>query len=154
MTLREMLESQMQAWEQIGHPCLIEAFVLKYGTEFRGEKRPKGIRKRKMKECFANSSRMLTDHHGLTYYEGYALSDKFAFPFLHAWNVKDGKVIDTTLPDPENYQYIGIAFTEAELWHEQIKHGVYSMFDIGPINLELLRIMDNDLVEERLKIVN
>ena len=136
----------------MNHPALLERFVLKHGVEFRGVKRPKGVRKRKMKECFKNSTYGLWEKYEWDYYEGYAMNKRIAFPFLHAWNVKDGVLIDTTLVDPEEYEYIGVKFTQEQIWKEQLKTGVYGMLDIGMINLELLRSIDNELVEEGLRI--
>ena len=43
-----------------------------------------------IKQCYYNS---MMAHHSLEYWEGWATS---MIPLNHAWNVKDGKVVDTT----------------------------------------------------------
>lgn len=148
--LRIILQNTVDGWERVGYPALLERFILKYGEEFRGSKRPKGVRKWAMKECFRNTSHRLLRVPHSDYYEGYAMSDEFQFPFLHAWNIEEGRVVDLTLKDPEKYQYLGMKFSEKVLWHEQVKHGVYGILDPGMINLDLLRSIDNDLVEKAL----
>ena len=90
------------------------------------------------------------DMHGIEYYEGYVIHKQLPLPILHAWNVKDGRVIDTTLKNPEEYEYMGIRFDEKTIMREQLKHEVYGLLDVGMINLELLREIDNELVEEGL----
>ena len=150
MNLRGVLSEQVAAWARFGFPALLERFVLKHGVEFQGQPRPKGVRKQAMKQCFRNAAHMMWVEGPMEYYEGYAMGSDIAFPFLHAWNVREGKVIDTTLKDPTKYQYLGMQFTARQLGIEQIKHQVYGMLDIGMINLDLLRSIDNDLVEEAL----
>lgn len=57
------------------------------------------------KECFANSARYVVGFgEGRTdvqYYEGLMQSPDASFPVLHAWLVRDGRVIDVTLPNPD-----------------------------------------------------
>jgi hypothetical protein len=105
-----------------------------------------------MKQCFKNSTTGMWDGWELEYYEGYAFHTEIQFAFMHAWNVKDGKVIDLTLKNPEEYEYYGVKFTPEQIWKEQLKHGVYGMLDIGPINVDLIRSIDEGLVEEALQI--
>ena len=147
--LRNILSEQVAAWARMGLPALLERFVLKHGVEFQGDLRPKGVRKQAMKQCFRNAAQLVWEE-SMEYYEGYAMGSDIAFPFLHAWNVRKGKVIDTTLKDPTKYQYLGLRFTARQLIGEQVKHNVYGMLDIGMINLDLLRSIDNELVEEAL----
>ena len=150
-SLRNILSEQVAAWARFGFPALLERFVLKHGVEFQGQPRPKGVRKQAMKQCFRNAAQLVWEE-SMEYYEGYAMGSDIAFPFLHAWNVRKGKVIDTTLKDPTKYQYLGLRFTARQLIGEQVKHNVYGMLDIGMINLDLLRSIDNDLVEEALAV--
>jgi hypothetical protein len=152
-TLESMLSHEVKAWAHLGLPALLQRFVLKHGSVFTGSKRPKGIKRRTQKQCFRNSCAMLLNHpRQYQYYEGYAMSTRIAFPFLHAWNVRDGQVVDVTLKNPEEYEYMGVNFTERQVWQEQIKTGVYGLLETGFINVELLREIDNDLVEEALAI--
>lgn len=149
-TLDLSLLQDVRAWTSMGMPALLQRFVLKHGKTFSGRTLPRRYRRGPIKECFRNSAVALQKYSELEYYEGYAMSRKFQFPFLHAWNVADGKVVELTLRNPVDYEYYGVYFTRQQIWTQQAKTMVYGMLDIGVINIPLLRLIDNELVNEAL----
>jgi hypothetical protein len=153
MSLRDYMQQLVEQCAVAGLPAILERFVLKHGTAFEGARRPKGVRKRAMKMCFRNSANITLDARlGSDYYEGFAMHREMMFPFLHAWNVRDGKVIDTTLRDPEQYQYLGLRFTLRQLISVLAETQVYGLLDPGMINIKLLRSIDDGLVEEAMAV--
>lgn len=50
----------------------------------------------RVKECYRNSLLLALTCDDIEYVEGYYVFDEFSLPFEHAWNIKNGKVIDTT----------------------------------------------------------
>lgn len=91
--------------EQIG-AMSYEAVVLKYGQSYPAPAiaRPKGIRKGKDGECFANAYHVAADK-GWQYVEGFARSIIFVH---HAWVIDDrGNVVETTWKEPGT-EYYGI----------------------------------------------
>lgn len=148
--IRDQLQQEADARRRIGHPALIQEFVLKHGREFAGAKRPKGIRCGTAHECFRNAANYATDHGG-DYYEGYAAASNIGFAFLHAWIVEDGAVIELTLKKPEEYDYLGVNFDTATLTGQICENGVYGLLSLGDmINTALLRKLDNALVDSLL----
>lgn len=143
--LKEHLEAQIAAWQFIGHPAILERFCVKHGTAFVGSKLPRGVKRGAMKECFANSARVVPEYE---YWEGFAMSPDLPLAFLHAWNVRGGKVVDRTLREPEKYHYLGMRFPPETLWKYQLKTNVFGLLDIGWIKVPLLREIDNDLVDQ------
>jgi hypothetical protein len=74
-----------------------------------------------------------------------------AFPTLHAWVMDDTRgIIDTTWRDPEQCEYIGIVFSEAELTDQLLANKVYGILDPGMINVKLLRKLDAGLLDSLL----
>jgi hypothetical protein len=147
--LREYLEQTAASWARLQHPAMMERFVLRNGQEFRGRKRPKGYRKGTAKQCFANAARLgALDHKTLRYVEGYAVADNLPIAFHHAWAIDaDDQVIDVTLKNPENYQYMGVVVSFDEVWHEVSRQGFFGLFDGGytGINIEWMLKRDPGL---------
>lgn len=151
LTIRERLQQDVLAWEPLSMPATLQRFVLKHGQAFFGVKRPRGKRRRTAKQCFRNAALLTMERPSLyTYYEGYAMDNNIEFPFLHAWNVniETNEVVDLTLRNPENYQYLGIEFSEEIVARELVKNQVYGLLDIGILNVPLLREIDDELVEK------
>jgi hypothetical protein len=146
-TLREILKTQGEWFAEMGHPQIIEQFVMKHGVEYVGLARPKGVRRRVAKECFSNAAKFSSET-GADYVEGYALRTDFPLPVLHAWNVLDGRMIDTTLDDPRKFEYLGVRFTRDEVWAELARTKIYGLFDTGGVaaNVDFLRRRDPELV--------
>lgn len=65
----------------------------------------------KPKACFYNAQQLTVFSKGeFEYYEGYAINGLIGIPFEHAWNVKDGKVIDTSWEDGKEYFGVKIPY--------------------------------------------
>ena len=142
--IREYLASHVAAWERMGHPDLLERFVLRNGKEFKPGKR-KG-HKRRAKECFSNAVRSM-ERYGGTYVEGFAIAkDMPIIAFNHAWVTYDGETaMDPTL-DAAEYEYLGIPFGHDVLWRELRKNKVYGLLDTGVrLNHELMFEIDPEL---------
>jgi hypothetical protein len=93
---------------------------------------PKGMRKGEPKACFENAALRSKPDGTYVYCEGFAMSERIAFPFLHAWLVnKAGQIIDPTLRSPNGYQYLGIKIPHDVLWEELFKTEVYGVLDPG-----------------------
>lgn len=56
----------------------------------------------KIKQCFYNSQRIAL-FNKVKYFEGWAISKLIHLPVEHAWNVIDGKVLDSTWGDGIDY---------------------------------------------------
>jgi hypothetical protein len=150
--LAEMLRQQVETWEKLGFPCIMQRYVLKHGREFAGQKRPKGVRVGPKKQCFRNAaSRAIYEARWKTthYYEGYVIHrDMPIMPIHHAWTVEDDWLVDVTLRKPEEYEYMGVHFPYDVLGSELVRNGVYGLMDTGVPNLDLLRRLDPVLFEQ------
>jgi hypothetical protein len=84
--------------------------VLKEGSFFEVQERPKKIKQGEMKQCYTNAGRLALDDDNYTYCEGFASTKQFGIPFAHAWCIdKQGKVVDPTWKDGASY--FGIKFS-------------------------------------------
>lgn len=95
-----------------------QKLVVKYGRQFLPISRPKGIRQKTKKACFANSLYVAEAGRGF-YVEGYAMKADLRphDPFHHAWSTRDGiHAFDTTLVDNSDCLYFGIVIPSALLW--------------------------------------
>ena len=146
--IRDFLQQMDEGWRKLGRRMPMEAFVLKHGTDFVGTKRPKGIKAGEPKMCFKNAAHRAF-HLDEEYYEGYALNtDMPIIPIHHAWTVKDGKVIDVTLRNPEKYEYIGVRFPVKILTQQLVKHQVYGLLcPFEFVNVALMDEMDPGFME-------
>jgi hypothetical protein len=85
-------------------------FVLDHGVVCTPQARPKGMPKRRAKQCLLNSF-LVADEHGLTYVEGFALTGLSGIPALHAWCVDDScRVVDVTWKRPQDACYFGVPY--------------------------------------------
>ena len=101
-------------------------FLLDYGVDYSPE--PNENKKiedeyhirPKPKECFYNAQQLTIFSKGkFGYCEGYAITKALGgFPLEHAWNIKDGKIVDITWND--GIEYFGI-----ELPYKWIKEKFY-----------------------------
>lgn len=142
--IKEALKQRVEIFKQIGHFPLFEMFILRNGVEMPGSPRPKGVKKMTDKECFYNTTQ-LTFKQRWEYYEGMAINKNIGLPIHHAWNVKDGKVIDATWMEPQNCHYMGVHMPIDKLAKVLSKTKVYGVFDTGILNLELIFEIDPDL---------
>jgi hypothetical protein len=145
--LSQILQSYIDGFGRLGFPALMERFVVRNGSFTTGVALPSDFKKGRMKECFSNAAQLLDNHDGLTYMEGYGMTPGVPLPVHHAWCVNSkGEVIDTTWRDPAQCQYIGVAFTQEELWEQLDLHGVYGILDTGRgINTDLIFRRDPQL---------
>jgi hypothetical protein len=129
MDIIKDLTEQVSNWALLGHPALLDRFILRNGKLYTPTKRigPK----RKPKECFGNATKYVLSHSKATYVEGYVMGSKLPIPIHHAWVTMTGTdAMDPTL-DAENYQYLGIAFDTATVERELARYGVYGVLDPG-----------------------
>lgn len=119
--------------------CPIERFILECGKDFKGVKRPKGIRKQRDGACYCNATLLAFENKELAYVEGYAIHDGL-FPMLHAWCVtKTGEVVDPTWRYPEKSEYRGVIIPNEVLRVQILKNRVYGVLDTGMmVNLKLI----------------
>lgn len=137
MHIKDELTKQIERWGFVNYPALIERFVLEFGTERLGS--PFIGKKMKDKECFCNALHysMKWD---LLYVEGFAVRPNLGLLIHHAWcETKDGVVIDPTWRDPEECEYIGVAFCPYDVASHTTKTGRYGLYDSGfGIDIEFL----------------
>lgn len=127
MAIVELLETMVRfSLDQCeGRALPIEQLVLSHGkvmtaipTEQTGVKR----------ECFKNAALMAFDDPSLTYVEGVAIGTYIPFPIHHAWCIDaEGNVIDNTWDNPEECEYMGIAFPTRYLRKKIYEKGYYGI---------------------------
>lgn len=142
MNIRERLQHEAVMWQSMGHPALMQEFVLRNGTVSLGAACPG--KRLTPKECFRNAAMSLEDG---DYCEGYGWRKSLPIIVHHAWRVKDGTVIDRTWNDPEDCQYMGVIFKEKVLWQELRRNKVYGILDTGMINVRLMVKVDPGMIE-------
>ena len=83
--------------------------ILKLGQEF--EVKKSKCKKMKLGRCYGNAASKMSK--GFQYVEGVIIDKKTGLEIQHAWNVdENNNHIDFTIPDPENYTYIGIVLSK------------------------------------------
>lgn len=148
--LREQLQQQVDNWAVIGHPAIMERFVLRNGTERRGTPTPPSVTKtfRVRGECFKNSA-LLAARMGLEVEEGYAWNLDYAIlPIHHSWvlDSDENRIIDSTWTDPEKCEYMGVHIPEMDLLEAQSEFRVYGILDPGRgINVSYIFKRDPEL---------
>jgi len=104
--------------------------VLDVGCDFVGRGLPGEYTLGTPKQCFQNSYDLCIADEGLTYCEGYVLSDKLPMPLDHAWCVDaEGKVVDVTLADPIGWEYCGVMIKKEYMQAVISKRGYYGVLD-------------------------
>ena len=102
-----------------GADVTMESFVMQHGRPWIAQKRPKGMRRRAPRQCFANSQEYLLVRLATTglapfkYVEGFAYHSRpgFSLSIHHGWLVdEEGQVIDLTWEHPEDSVYVGVPF--------------------------------------------
>lgn len=82
----------------------------------------------KLKECYANSLHIMSSGEDIGYCEGWMVSSNLPIPIEHAWNIKDGKVLDFTATlwgrDDEERLYFGVQMPKEFVISEMLKTGV------------------------------
>lgn len=147
LTIKEHLELEVKSWERVGHPALLQRFVLRNGKVMQpAQSWPEGVTEGELKMCFKNAYEIALEH-GYDYYEGYGMGERtHGFLVHHAWCMDDdGKVIDTTWPHFRTAQYIGVFISIEELLEQTDKTGVYGVLGGEMINHEFLFERDPEL---------
>ena len=131
MTLNEYLR------HYYGDHDYLEAFIARHvaqhGREFVPIKRPKGVRKRRDRNCFFNaqdcvlSGQVEKTYAGAQYVEGFACSANFpSVPMEHGWITFDGvHAVDVTWREP-GVAYCGIVIDSVVLARRIIETGTRS----------------------------
>jgi len=137
-----IITQQVECWEKLHHPALLERFVVRNGKPFAPVKRIG--RKGKANECYSNAAQFVFRNGG-TYVEGFATSKALPFAFHHAWVSIGGLAMDPTL-DAESYVYFGVEFGAETLRAEMLRNGVYGILDPGfGLNVDLMFRLDPEL---------
>lgn len=150
MEIRKVIEEQLSRSAYMGHPALLDRYILRKGHEGKPQRRPKGVRKQPDQACFGNSIRHCLRRPGLFYVEGYALNNDIGILIHHAW-VEDGdhNVIDLTWRDPHRCQYFGVPFEPDAAMEEMRKQGVYGLLmQYDMYNAEFMYAQDPGLQQE------
>ena len=139
--LESSLRRMVDGWESLGHPALLERFVLRNGRAFTPRKRIG--RRRKARHCFQNSTHFISEQDG-EYVEGYV---DCIIPIHHAWVTINGTdAMDLTLKDTEDREYFGVVFSREVLWEEMLKTGHYGILDTTRgLNIDLMFKVDPEL---------
>lgn len=134
---RKMLEEYLSSWQKLmpkDQPSLA-TYIYERGRFYDAAKLPKGVKRGKQGECFANAYRLARYNDELTYVEGYATS---IIPVHHAWCVdKRGRVIDNTWDKPETCAYYGVAMDIDAVSAFIVRNKVYGVLGNG-VNIEEL----------------
>jgi hypothetical protein len=150
---RKYLEQMVAAWAGLGHPAIMENFVLRNGEDFDVQVEPH-YRGRK-KECFKNAFEYARKYEsqGVRYVEGYGLSD-IGLAMHHAWCVDaDGRVMDPTW-EYEETSYVGVVLPLTLVTRQILRNGVYGVLDPGMIDYKFMVEMDpgmRELLPKRLR---
>jgi hypothetical protein len=128
MDIKQDITERVDQWARLGHPAMLDRFILRNGKVYTPTKRIG--HKRTPKECFANATRYVLKNGG-TYVEGYVIGNKLPIPIHHAWVTLDGTdAMDITL-DAENYQYMGVEFDTDTLRKQTARNGYFGLLDNG-----------------------
>jgi hypothetical protein len=136
MSERTAIERALQEMVRSASDDLpIEKFVLQFGRYFPGSPRPPGIVRGHLHECYINAATLaLKEGSVARYAEGYAYKCDLQSPFLHAWCIAGGLVVDNTLPSPEEFDYFGVVIP-TEILRENLREtGTYGVItgELGP----------------------
>lgn len=146
--IKDALEKYVEAFCSMNHPPLLEMFILRNGVVMNGAARPKGVRKRADKMCFMNAAQIHWKT-GFDYYEGFAASARIGLPIHHAWNAKNGVIVDTTWKEPESSSYMGVLIPGNVLGAELAKTGHYGVLSDGIMyNIDFIFRIDPGLRSE------
>jgi len=145
-SIKDMLAQQIANWQCVGHPALIERFVLRNGREFKPA--PLMGRRGTPKECFRNAA-VRAPAVGGRYVEGFGYRPGLIL-IQHAWvAVEHGYAMDPTWDRPEECLYFGVPFDEVVWQAEQDRLGYYGLLDTPTgINVRFLFERDPGLAEE------
>jgi hypothetical protein len=131
-------------------------YLLENSTEPRqGQPLPDGYERGTPKECFKNASQLVADHQfvsgnpTLQYCEGVVtMKGEPTLSILHGWVVDaQGNVIDNTLPDPENWDYMGIVYPWSQYSEFLLQTGMYGVLG-GSLSMARRVLRDGGILDE------
>lgn len=136
--VKTYLEQEVHAWDTLGFQAPMQRLVLEHGQEWTGNKwtsfRGSGLRKMKVRECFANCLKTALWRNDVIYCEGYAYCGGLVAH--HAWLLYDGRVADPTWrmgdfkrPE-EEWSYIGVAFDHRKIMPSYVNSWSASFLEI------------------------
>lgn len=144
--IKDCLAQQIDIWGRVGHPAIMERFVLRNGKVFTPE--PFSGRRLKRGECFSNASQSVNNGRfgGGIYVEGFGYRPGLTL-IHHAWIGIGDDAIDPTWEAPESAEYMGVEFSDEERCHEQLRTGYYALLDnpTTMINVRLIFQRDPEL---------
>jgi hypothetical protein len=124
--------------ESMGIKKNLFSLVAHNGTEFKADVRPDDLPTDEVGQCFKNAT-LHSIAYNCTYVEGYVFVH--GIPLHHAWCIdKNGKVLDTTIPDQEKWEYVGIPMTADFVMEAITSSDVYGVLD----NYGFRKIYDMD----------
>ncbi len=118
--LRALLEQEVRIRESMyarlpskDYSCQPD-FVLRHGKSYLAQPLPVKYRPLIPKQCYYNSYKMICRYSTLRYVEGYVLIPDL-IPIHHAWCVAvgDDKVLDFTLSNTNEAEYLGVQFASS-----------------------------------------
>jgi hypothetical protein len=144
--IRDRITQEIDMWEGIGAPAIMQRFILRNGEEFKAQ--PYSGRRGTPNECFCNAACDVGINDG-TYAEGYGFRANLPLLIHHAWRVTDaGEVMDCTWDRPEECQYFGVRIKDKELWSELKRLGTYGILDTARgINVNWMLKVDPGMKE-------
>lgn len=134
---------------KIGHPAMLESFVLKHGKPYEQAPLADLSLQGPARMCFRNATLASLDRFVGVYTEGFAISPGLGIPIHHAWLTIDGRAVDVTW----NYtgcSYFGIEFDRSDVRRWIVQNGYYGLLSGEMINVDLMRERDPDFVAERI----
>lgn len=147
MNIKDRIQQQIEHMAMIGHPALMERFILRNGQEMT----PASEHGERMtpKECFSNATEVMQEYGHCTYVEGYAFRPGLPILIHHAWvMLEDGTAMDPTWDEPDKCHYYGVPFKDEDVASMMVETGYYGMFDHGRgINIDFLLRFDPGLRE-------
>jgi hypothetical protein len=139
MDIKAILKQEIKMWDKIGHPAIMQKYVIDNGKQFKNVELSDKLGKPKL--CFMNAAHEVWNNPDLEYVEGYMILSSIPILIHHAWVYdKVRKVaIEVTTKDV-GADYFGVVFDRSELNRWLLKNGVYGILDTGMgINVELMK---------------
>ena len=145
----ECITTQTDNWEKLGHPAMMERFLIRnadvvwVGAECKVERGTP-------KECFRNATIIAAPSPYLVYCEGYGIKPEFGMLMHHAWlwDTRRDVLIDTTWGETSDTAYIGVSVDTQTLCRELANNQHYGVLDSGfGLNMEFMLKRDPDLIE-------
>lgn len=141
------LRRKAEAWSMLGHPALIERFVLRNGQPYTALEPWEGDLKTP-NQCFENAYFASREIPNSVYVEGFAMREDIGVEFHHAWIATPTGFMDPTLRDPERYQFLGIPFPGPVVSAEILRTGYYGLLCGVFVNHEFMFARDPGLEAE------